>query len=345
MPRVSRRHLVEVFSHRLPDFPRGLAFSPDAGWLAVGSADGTLRVLKTASGALALELKLPDSVSAVAFNPVGAQLAVACLDGTTRLCSREGAGWVTGPVLPAGTRAWVEHLAWSSKGVLATAAGKRVRLWTAAGSPLLETEAHESTVTGVAFSRDGGRLFTSSYGGVRVWPLEAHVEARHLAWKGSLIALAVSPDDAVVACASQDCSVHFWRLESGEDSEMSGYPAKPAALAWSADSAVLATGGSNVICCWGFEKGGPEGKKPMLLKGHEGLVTRLAFAPDERLLASAGEDRDVLLWSLSEGLKPVGLGPMGAAVTELAFSPDGAFLAAADATGHLEVWTPTKERP
>jgi WD40 repeat protein len=247
-------------------------------------------------------------------------------------------------VLPGGAGVWVEHLAWSSKGMLATAAGKKVRLWTSAGAPVLETEPHESTVTGVAFSSDGAQLFTTSYGGVRVWPLQAHVEARHFAWKGSLISLAVSPNDAVVACGSQDCSVHFWRTLSGEDSEMSGYPAKPSALAWSRDSALLATGGSDVICVWGFEKGGPEGKKPMLLKGHEQLVTRLAFAGGERLLASAGDDSDVLLWSLSEGVKPVGLAPMSAPVTELAFSADDAFLAAADAKGSVRVWANTRER-
>jgi WD40 repeat protein len=344
MPRVSRRHLVDVFSHELPDFPRGLAFSPDAAWLTVGAADGTLRVLKSSSGALGLEVKLPGSVSAVAFNPSGEQLAIACHDGTTRLCVRAEGAWALGPVLPVGERVWVEHLAWSSTGILATAAGKKVRLWTATGAPVLETEPHESTVTGVAFSRDGRSLFTTSYGGVRVWPLEAHVESRHFPWKGSLISLAVSPDDAVIACGSQDCSVHFWRVETGSDSEMTGYPAKPTALAWSADSALLATGGSDVICVWGFENGGPEGKKPLLLKGHERLVTQLAFGPKERLLASAGDDRDVLLWSLSEGLKPVGLCPMGASVTELAFSPDGVFLAAADHSGQVKVWTPTKER-
>jgi WD40 repeat protein len=177
-----------------------------------------------------------------------------------------------------------------------------------------------------------------------VWPLEAHVKARHYPWKGSLISLALSPDDAVVACGSQDCGVHFWRLESGSDSEMSGYPAKPTALAWSADSALLATGGSDVICVWGFEKGGPEGKKPILLKGHDGLVTQLTFAPRERLLASAGDDRDVLLWSLSEGFKPVGLGRLDASVTEMALSPDAVFLAAASKTGHVKVWAPTQER-
>jgi WD40 repeat protein len=344
MPRVSRRHLVDVFTHELPDFPRGLAFSPDTSLLAVGSADGTLRVLRTTSGAVDFEVQLPESVSAVAFSPDGEQLAVACLDGSTRLCNRENGAWALGPALPGGDRAWVEHLAWSARGVLATAAGKKVRLWTAAGAPVLETEPHESTVTGVAFSSDGQRLFTTSYGGVRGWPLLAHVEARHFPWKGSLISLALSPNDAVIACGSQDCSVHFWRMESGDDSEMRGYPAKPKALAWSSDSALLATGGSEIICVWGFEKGGPEGKKPMLLKGHEGLVTQLAFAGGERLLASAGEDRDVLLWNLSEGYKPVGLCPLRASAAELAFSPDGTFLAAADTAGHVNVWTPVKER-
>jgi WD40 repeat protein len=340
MHRLSRRALTEVFTHDLPDYPRSLAFSPDAQWLAAGAADGTLRVLRAATGEVVLEAKLPDSVSALAFNPVGGQLAVSCLDGATRLFTLDAPA--TPLVLPGGTRAWVEHLAWSTKGLLATASGKKVRLWTAEGTPVLETEPHESTVSGIAFSRDGDRLYTASYGGVRVWPLEAHAQARHFEWKGSLISLAVSPDDAVVACGSQDCSVHFWRTASGEDSEMSGYPAKPSSLAWSADAALLATGGAEVICVWRFEGKGPEGTKPLFLKGHKKLVTQLAFAAKERLLASAGEEGDVLLWSPSQGLKPVGLAPMQAEVTALCFSPDDAWLAAADAGGRVRVWSPAK---
>ncbi len=340
MPRVARRHLVDVFEHQLTDFPRGLAFSSDGALLAVGAADGAVSIFRAGDGTLVTTLRLAAEVSALAFAPTTTTLAVASHDGLARLFDA-----MTGAQLvdfPSGTRAWAGPLAWSPDGVLAVAAGKQVRLWRANGSPLLETPPHESTVTGVAFSRDGRRLFTSSYGGVREWPVVNSGTARRLEWKGSLLALAVSPDDGVVAAASQDCSVHFWRLEDGSDSEMSGYSAKPTALAWSADSALLATGGGENICVWRFEGEGPEGTKPLLLKGHEQLVTQLAFATSERLLASAGEERDILLWDLAEGLRPSGLAPMEAAVAALRFSPDDALVAAADETGLVRVFKPVR---
>lgn len=341
MPRVNRRHLVDVFEHRLPDYPRGLAFSPDGRWLALGAADGTVQVLYAATGKVASTHHFPAEVSSLSFSSEGDALAIGCHDGAARLL--DTSTWAQRAELPSGSRAWVEHLAWSSTGVLAVAAGKKVRLWTSSGAPVLETQPHESTITGVAFSRDGQRLFTSSYGGVRAWPLSDRAEAHHYPWKGSLISLALSPDDAVVACGSQDCSVHFWHLPRGADSEMRGYPAKPATLAWSPDAALLATGGAETICVWRFEGKGPEGTKPLLLKGHEKLVTQLSFASKERLLASAGEDRDVLLWSLADGLKPVALAPMSGAVAALRFSADDGFLAAADEQGLVRVFTPTRE--
>lgn len=337
MPRVKRRQLVGVLEVQLDEFPRGLEFSPDARALAVGAADGTVTCLDATSGARRWQARLPGSVSTLGWSPDGARLAAGCLDGTTRLFDAAGREL---RVLPAGRAAWVEQLAWSPAGVLASASGRVVRLWTSEGEPVLETQPHESTVTGLGWSPDGRTLYSACYGGVRAWPLEANVEARHLAWKGSLVSLAISPDGAVVAGGGQDCTVHFWRLPSGEDAEMSGYAVKPRALAWSPDSKRLATGGAAHICVWRFEGEGPEGTKPQVLKGHEKVVTQLRFAEGSRLLASGSEDGDVLLWTPDEGVEPAGLAPVGAPVAELAFSRGDALLAAGGANGRVVAWRP-----
>ena len=34
----------------------------------------------------------------------------------------------------------------------------------------------------------------------------------------------IKPDGDIVACGSQDNSVHFWRRSTGMDAEMTGYP-------------------------------------------------------------------------------------------------------------------------
>ena len=54
-----------------------------------------------------------------------------------------------------------------------------------------------------------------------------------------LVSLALSPDGNVVACGSQDKSVHFWRRSNGQDSMMTDYPWKPSELAFSLVSCLL----------------------------------------------------------------------------------------------------------
>jgi WD40 repeat protein len=264
-------------------------------------------------------------------------LAVTCEDGHCRLVDIEGKVLKELPVSSRGQ--WAEHLAWSADGeLLVAAAGKQARVFSVKGEPILETDVHPSTVTGVAVLRDSRAIVTSCYGGARLWPLKAGEPSKLLSFQGSLISLAVSLDSSVVACGSQDASVHFWRLGDGKDSEMTGYPAKPRELAWSHDSRLLATGGGHAICVWNFGGSGPEGTSPLQLKGHEDLISTLHFASTRNWLASGSRDRDILLWLPDEGVKPVGLASLKAAVTHVRFDATAHFLAAADALGNWALW-------
>jgi len=337
VPDVSRAHLLDVCRLPTTEYPRGLSFDRHGALLAFGAADGTVTVVDARSGGLRWQARLPDSVSRVAFSPVDDVLAVACFDGSTRLFDLAGVERAT---LPGSKGGWVEWLAWSKTGLLATAHGRGARVWSALGAPVLETPAHESTVSGVAFSANGEKLLTSCYGAVRLFPLKAHVESEVLSWKSSLLSLTPSPDDKVIAVATQDNSVHFWWLDSRRDSEMSGYPAKPTQLAWSPDSKLLVTGGGDVICGWRFEGKGPEGSKPLMLKGHEGAISALTFS-SAGLLASGALDGDVLVWEPSRSPKPIGIAPVKGEVSELCFSPDGELLAGSDASG-VVLWRVTR---
>ena len=67
-----------------------------------------------------------------------------------------------------------------------------------------------------------GELATACYGQVQFLDGVSGNLIQKLEWKGSLVSIALSSDSDVVACGSQDNSVHFWRRSSGNDSKNVG---------------------------------------------------------------------------------------------------------------------------
>ncbi|MBK8692930.1 MAG: PD40 domain-containing protein [Deltaproteobacteria bacterium] len=342
--RGGKRELKARWRATLSDYALGVTWSGDGKLLAAATSTGEVTVFDGDTGAVKwTRLVHPEGMCALAFAPGDASvLATGGMDGTARLLDAADGRELAS--LPCG-RAWVEHVAWSPDGKwLATAAAKVLRLWTAAGDPWMETPAQESTLTGLAWRGDGAEVATICYGGARLWGLAERGSSRQLEWKGSLVSVAWSPDGEVLACGSQDCSVHFWRVKTDIDSQMTGYPLKVKSLAWDGASTMLATSGDVDTTVWKFEGKGPEGSQPVTLKGHEGPVTALAFARKGGMLASGGADGVVALWEPKKGPTPRGAG-FGVAGTEagevsgVAWRGDGKALASADATGVVTVWS------
>jgi WD40 repeat protein len=327
---------------RVGDYARCVAWDGSGQRLLVGDAAGALTCIEGQTGVPLWQASAHDGgVLALAAHPSRPLLASAGADRRACLWGLDAAAGAPEPLarLP-GDAAWVEHLAWSPDGArLASASGRVLRLWGPDGTPLARSEPHGSVVSGIAWCGDG-EVATACYG--RVSFLDGATAGRRetLEWQGSLISLAVSPDLAIVACGSQDRSVHFWRRQTGEDSMMSGYLAKPAALAFDRGSRLLATSGAETVTVWSFAGSGPEGTRPGLLEIHEDLVSALAFAHGGLRLASADRVGLVALWDLDDRGqgRATGAAFAGAAVEAIAWRPGNRALVAADAAGGVSLW-------
>lgn len=72
--------------------------------------------------------------------------------------------------------------------------------------------------------------------------------------------------------------------------------------------------------------------------GHRDVLYDAVFSPDEAKIATAGYDREILLWDVASGEPIRSYSGHNGAVFDLAFSPDGQILASACADETVKVW-------
>lgn len=324
------------WSASIGEYPSALMFSADGSRLAVSDASGRIQVHDAGTG---------DSIRDWQAHALGVRSLCWHPDGSKLLSGGEdGCAWLWhGSELAESTqlvrgRAWVDHVSFSPCGTrLVVAAGKNLTFADADGSRPIASESHASSITGLAWRANSEQVLTSCYGGIQSVLAASGQIKRRFKWKGSLLTLALSPDGKVAACGCQDNSVHFWRLSSGSDAAMSGYPAKPTALSWRADAQMLAVAGGAEVTLWSFVGKGPEGTRPASLQSSHDLITALAFAPRGSALVSGCRNGTVCVWNPGHSNTPALTLRMPTAIAQIAWGMNetGLTLALADASGEI----------
>ena len=212
-------------------------------------------------------------------------------------------------------RKWIDHVASGPSGAVAFAVGRQAVVRFADGRE--RTFDHARAVGGLAFAPKGLRLAVARYDGVTLWWAGTEAAPVSLEWKGAHLGVSFSPDGKTVVTAMQENALHGWRLADGKDMRMTGYPAKPRSLSWSAKGRFLATSGANAAILWPFHfKDGPMGREPLQLGAREVLVTRVACHPSEEVVAIGYQDGMVLGVRFGDAqealLRPAGDGPVSA---------------------------------
>ena len=274
---------------------------------------------------------------AISIHPEGNIFATAGQDGRALIWNSSKGESIKSLELGKG---WVEHLQWSPDGsLLAVVFSRRVFLFSEEGKEIWRSEEHPSTISAIDWSKSN-ELATACYGRVTFFDVVNNQVNQKLEWQGSLISMVLSPDGDIVACGSQDNSVHFWRRSTEQDAEMTGYPGKPSQIAFDETGTLLATGGSERITVWSFQGNGPEGTVPGELVLHSESISSLSFSHQGRLLASADRDGSVFVWFLKDDGHgdSVGGAFTGDLVSSIAWHPNDSALAAVNAKGEIVVW-------
>ncbi len=280
----------------LEDYVHVLEAHPDRDQAVVGSLGGDAALVSIDDGTTTALERHEWGVLCASWSADGTRVAVGGQDGQVRIYDRAGA--LQGLVEVSD---WVTGLVWSPTApLLAVGAGRRLLVTDAAGAPLFDFDDQRSTVAALAWSADGSRVGVAAYGGVGwhdVVGKRAGRRRRRFDWKGSLLALVTSPDGKWACAGAQDATVQIWKLWSGKDLAMSGYPSKIERLDFSPDSRWLAIACLGELSIWDFGGRGPARTKPAAASGHDKHIETLAWDPTGSTIATGGGDGRTIVWA------------------------------------------------
>ncbi|BAZ08295.1 WD-40 repeat protein [Calothrix sp. NIES-4071] len=107
-------------------------------------------------------------------------------------------------------------------------------------------------------------------------------------------AVSFSPDNKLIATASDDNTVKIWRRDGRLVNTFKNHQDRVTSVIFSHDSKYIASGGADKT----IQLNSIDGKVQKTFIGHNDFVTSLAFSPDSKTLVSGSRDKTIRIWSL-----------------------------------------------
>src|SRR6266568_3697543 len=315
-----------------------VALSIEGELLAVGTANGEIRLWSIASGTSLLTYQgHSDGIRSISFSRDGRMLASGSDDHTVRLWDVR-----SGDCLQTlqGHSGWVWSVAFSPEGdmLVSGSEDQTICLWeVSSGKRITVLNGCNSWVWSVAFSPNGSLLASGSDDHmVRLWDVKTGQCLRELREHSYRVrSVAFSPDTDMLASGSEDQTVRLWDVKTGQCFRvLKGHSSRVRSVAFS-DKHLLASGSDDqTVRLWDVETG----KCVKTISAHTHRVKSVAFSADARILASASEDYTVRLWEVSSGQCLHELYGHTGRVWSVAFSPGGEIVISGSDDHTIRFW-------
>ncbi|NEP62182.1 MAG: WD40 repeat domain-containing protein, partial [Symploca sp. SIO2G7] len=216
---------------------------------------------------------------------------------------------------------------------------------------LLRTiDAHSGPVDVLTFTADSQFLISGGSHNdahLKVWWLDSGKEIDSIrAHQTSVTAIALSPDEEILASVGNDTGVNLWDWKQGKYTRtFLDHSSNILSLAITPDSNTLVTGALDGIRLWDLKK-----QRPLyILNRFDHQTYALAIHPGGSILASGHKFGTIKLWNLKTGTLlgaiPAHTGAANQApgrstrsVSVLAYTPDGSILVSGSYDRTIKVW-------
>jgi WD40 repeat protein/serine/threonine protein kinase len=316
-----------------------LAFSKDNKILVSSSRDKNARVYSLGQKQSQLLVGHQDRITQAIFIDGEKKLITSSWDHTIRRWNIEEQQKKQFK-LPEGftsTLSWVEA---GEKRLLIGAAKTRLYLWDVS-SPTPKMVENNALISSFTVSPNGAKIAVGGVdGSLRVYQsdkLSAALWSDPKQNTKTIEHLAFTTDGQLLASADNTKGIWLWA--NGKGARVSGMDSAATSLAFSADGVWLAAADqAGNVYLWSTRD-----QNLQTIKAHTGYVHAIAFSKEANLLASAGEDQSLCLFSLSKPLECQRLSGHSLGVRALAFSSDGKLLLSGGFDRTVRLWDLSKK--
>lgn len=172
-------------------------------------------------------------------------------------------------------------------------------VWDVASRKILKSmSVSRQAIVDVAFSGDGEFLACACTDGVFVFDTTDWQRLVVLAVSGQFFSVAFHPVRPLLAVPdSYGSSVRIWDVVGNREVATLHHPGNPHSVSFSANGDTLASVTGWTVHHWNVRGG----KERQVFSAHHGIVNRVAFSPNGKLLASSGRDGIAKLWDMMSG--------------------------------------------